>query len=45
MQTYPQGRSIRARILSTIGEIFSANASPLQKRGALDRFHLQLSIT
>ena len=35
VQTYPQGRSIRACILSTIREIFSANASPLQKRDAL----------
>ncbi|MCC3442400.1 MAG: hypothetical protein JGK01_11485 [Microcoleus sp. PH2017_03_ELD_O_A] len=35
VQTYPQGRSIRACILSTIGEIVSANASPLQKRDAL----------
>ncbi|WP_293336368.1 hypothetical protein [Microcoleus sp. CAWBG58] len=37
VQTYLQGRSIRVCILSIIKEIFSANASPLQKWDALDR--------
>jgi hypothetical protein len=43
VQTYPQGRSIRACILSTIGEILSANASPLQKRDAPHRTCQNLS--
>jgi hypothetical protein len=33
VQTYPQGRSIRACILSTIREIFSANARAPTKTG------------
>ncbi len=42
VQTYPQGRSIRACMLSTIGEIVSANASPY-KNGMLSIAHCRTS--